>query len=800
MLAKIFKVLLPEALGETQKNNSVASSPSPQNNEHLIPEQKEEVHEMSVIDSFKSVVQELDKIFVRLGDGPVANLPQSEITTLVRQIPLLVMQSGDNAHQYAISFAQVLFNRLFENSNPIFQEMQLVSIKAIRDVDVSIGKDITNWVIMLPEEHSFNAKAILGLIRFQLIKVSSYDVQLAKMVQAGSQKAIELAIILVKSCCIEGRFAKAMAEEFSRTIALLKNLPGIEGLGADSQPQQENNNNNNVSPPANISTASTNNVSSKVDPVENIDPTLLNNVSSFFKQWVHTLCKSEKKDPDTCLALLRSIGQTNAQLPSIINAQNLAALINICTKSVVETAYQLSSPGSTTISWYKYVDALTPLLVLLVRHAQPGEELVMPKGESPAKLLVRRLTVVLNVLVKIIIQDHDSKGTEFRQRVHFRIFSSLQVMLFQSMIGKRREESEEIKALKLQTALVFSDSLLLLAPTVVPGFTFAWLELASHRLFMPTLLLANPKVGWLHFQKLLLELFKFLQPFLEAVELPESVHVVYKGTIRVLLVLLHDFPEFLCDYHYSFCDVIPSTCVQMRNLILSAFPRKMRLPDPFQSLKIDLLPEIQHDPDVRSDYLASLGRVPAYTQSLDACLAGKSNSFARHFRETIQYKDEDSGRLRYNIPLMNATVLLCGVVAIQQPNPGVAFPLSHPRSLEVFNMMLSELDAEGRYFVLNGVANQLRYPNKHTYYFSCLLLYMFASNSNHEFIQEQIARVLLERLIVNRPHPWGLLVTFIELIKNESYNFQHCAFIHCAPEIENLFDSVENHMKEKNKE
>jgi CCR4-Not complex component, Not1 len=27
------------------------------------------------------------------------------------------------------------------------------------------------------------------------------------------------------------------------------------------------------------------------------------------------------------------------------------------------------------------------------------------------------------------------------------------------------------------------------------------------------------------------------------------------------------------------------------------------------------------------------------------------------------------------------------------------------------------------------------------------------------------ARVLLERLIVNRPHPWGLLITFIELIK-----------------------------------
>ena len=54
-----------------------------------------------------------------------------------------------------------------------------------------------------------------------------------------------------------------------------------------------------------------------------------------------------------------------------------------------------------------------------------------------------------------------------------------------------------------------------------------------------------------------------------------------QGTLRVLLVLLHDFPEFLCDYHFSFCDVIPPNCIQMRNLILSAFPRNMRLPDPF---------------------------------------------------------------------------------------------------------------------------------------------------------------------------------------------------------------------------
>ncbi|KAI3902831.1 hypothetical protein MKW92_048223 [Papaver armeniacum] len=34
--------------------------------------------------------------------------------------------------------------------------------------------------------------------------------------------------------------------------------------------------------------------------------------------------------------------------------------------------------------------------------------------------------------------------------------------------------------------------------------------------------------------------------------LGEHVHFLYKGTLRVLLVLLHHFPEFLCNYHFSF--------------------------------------------------------------------------------------------------------------------------------------------------------------------------------------------------------------------------------------------------------
>ena len=108
-----------------------------------------------------------------------------------------------------------------------------------------------------------------------------------------------------------------------------------------------------------------------------------------------------------------------------------------------------------------------------------------------------------------------------------------------------------------------------------------------------------------------------MEPFLRNAQLTDSIRVLYRGTLRVLLVLLHDFPQFLCEFHFSFCDVIPPSCIQMRNLILSAFPRSMKLPDPFQpNLKVDLLPEISQAPVNLSDVTAVLDRTNSLSPEL----------------------------------------------------------------------------------------------------------------------------------------------------------------------------------------
>mgnify|MGYP002776922186 CR=1 FL=1 len=54
-------------------------------------------------------------------------------------------------------------------------------------------------------------------------------------------------------------------------------------------------------------------------------------------------------------------------------------------------------------------------------------------------------------------------------------------------------------------------------------YSFAWLELVSHRMFMPKLLLINSQKGWPLVQRLLVALFKFMEPYLRNAELSDPV-------------------------------------------------------------------------------------------------------------------------------------------------------------------------------------------------------------------------------------------------------------------------------------
>jgi CCR4-NOT transcription complex subunit 1 len=444
---------------------------------------------------------------------------------------------------------------------------------------------------------------------------------------------------------------------------------------------------------------------------------------------------------------------------------------------------------------YTAIDALSKLIVWLVKVLDPA----LPGGPPPGSVArkIKLLSLFLTSLAHVLVTEFETKQERFNQRPYLRLLTNLIQEL--NIPDPVKFDSNQDGVL-----LAFADCLGLLRPTKVPVFAFAWLELVSHRMFMPKMLLSKSPRCQVVFQRLLLDLFVLMQPYLRNAELSNSIRLLYRGTLRVLLVLLHDFPEFLCDFHFSFCDVIPTTCIQMRNLILSAFPRNMCLPDPFTpNLKVDLLPEIALPPRIVSDVMGTLDKCRHVLVHVDGYLAkrGPVSAFAA-ILSALSLRNTSAGPgaatkavkkagTQYNVPLINSLVLYVGGQGIAKLKSSSAMPSEfHSHAcMDIFDSLVTNLDSEGRYYVLNAIVNQLRYPNNHTHYFSRALLSLFL-NAKQAAVMEQITRVLLERLIVHRPHPWGLLITFIELIKNPRYDFWERPFIHCAPDIERLFECV----------
>ncbi|XP_060784347.1 CCR4-NOT transcription complex subunit 1 isoform X2 [Neoarius graeffei] len=673
-----------------------------------------------------------------------------------------------------------------------YRECHLLVLKALQDSRAYgpqwCNKQITRCLIECRDEYKYNVEAVELLIRNHLVNMQQYDLHLAQSMENGLHyMAVAFAMQLVKLLLVDERSVSHITEAdlFHTIETLMRTCAHSRANAPEGLPQlmdvvrsnyeamiDRHHGGPNFMMHSGISQAS-----EYDDP-----PGLREKAEYLLREWVN-LYHSAAAGRDSTKAFSAFVGQMHQQ--GILKTDDLITrFFRLCTEMCVEISYraqaeQQHNPAASAAiiraKCYHNLDAFVRLIALLVKHSGEATNTVTK---------INLLNKVLGIVVGVLIQDHDVRQADFQQLPYHRIFIMLLLEL--------NAPEHVLETINFQTLTAFCNTFHILRPTKAPGFVYAWLELISHRIFIARMLAHTPQQkGWPMYAQLLIDLFKFLAPFLRNVELNKPMQILYKGTLRVLLVLLHDFPEFLCDYHYGFCDVIPPNCIQLRNLILSAFPRNMRLPDPFTpNLKVDMLSEINIAPRILTNFT---GVMPSqFKKDLDSYLKTRSPvTFLSELRSNLQVSNEPGNR--YNIQLINALVLYVGTQAIAHIHNKGSTPsmstITHSAHMDIFQNLAVDLDTEGRYLFLNAIANQLRYPNSHTHYFSCTMLYLFAE-ANAEAIQEQITRVLLERLIVNRPHPWGLLITFIELIKNPAFKFWSHDFVHCAPEIEKLFQSV----------
>ncbi|TDH65786.1 hypothetical protein CCR75_009587 [Bremia lactucae] len=703
--------------------------------------------------------------------------------------------------------------------NELFLEILVSSLEALTCCCDKLRKEIVGWVVRAPvdDKLKLHCGIIVALIRFKVVDARDFDIYLARNMERNSI-AIEFAAHVVRQCVTMDHVS--VAAQLSNTIEALariverhgvattnKNVQILAALLEQARVQKVQ---NCLAPPApskNMGAIGSGSAAKTASerPLVQEHAAFRHTVSNALEHWIAIYNDpiGNSKMHAQYLQMLKQYGLlADDESVSLFFKFGTELCVDACLKSSVSASVTLKAGVKVSLN-YAVLDALTHLMALLVKYLDP----------LPASKL-QVLNHAVGAIANVLVATHDlsrKKKAPFDQRVFFRMFVNLMKEL------TAREPT--LDSIHLPVLNTFASALNTLQPAGLPGFVFAWTELISHRCFMPLLLRAKQQRGWQILHRLLMNLLTFMEPFLRcanlAAPLPDSITALYNGVLRIILVLLHDYPDFLSDFYTSFCDVLPAACVQLRNVILSAFSRSIRVPDPLtQGLQVSQLPEVSVAPRLMPTWGAALTHngIKDYVDEFLHATANRASVFPADLISKLMrpasLSERDLTACKYALPALNALILHLGKEGIANMTDGGLMPTSalppltradsansptskfeQTAAMDLFRYLADELDAEGRYWYFSALANHLRYPNSHTHYFSCVILYLFSYSSN-KLVKEQITRVLIERLIANRPHPWGLLVTFIELIRNKSYKFWEQEYLVCSNEIKEVFDDV----------
>ncbi|KAL8937215.1 MAG: hypothetical protein Q9211_003799 [Gyalolechia sp. 1 TL-2023] len=694
--------------------------------------------------------------------GPLVNA--------INQMWDLVVSSPVHIETLAWTTAQMACMALYQDTDNLLAiDVVVQLLDKLCQLSSNIYREVVNVFVHQEEERVLNAAVTIALIEVGLLDVRQVDLALAKLLSDRREEAIQALSDIMDALLLNDHPIILRADLATSLSAIGQWLSAAPDLKAGED----------------LVHRLRDWGAPEVTPFEPNEQSRIKQIHSqyTFNEWL-TLCSQPNPSEKVLGAFIAQL-----HLRQTLNSQeDVTLFLRICIDCAVD-AYE-QDEGNGANDGYFAIDGLAKLLVLLVKHQGEADGAV--KASKAAYM-----NSLLSLVVLILNNHHVMRGEHFNQRVFFRLFSSI-LCDWSDLARYSFQQLHQDRDM----VLVFADCFLMLQPRYLPAFTYSWMMLVSHRMFMPALLkladdevstlpgeptTANRTKGWEPYANIVEVLFTYISDMLRPPMALSLAKDLYRGALRILLILHHDFPEFLAENHYRLCNAIPSHCTQLRNLVLSASPSSLfEVPDPFSvGLKVDRLDEVRRPPRIGGNTVAPLVRAHI-KDILDDVIGSTSASEA-----TVQLVASACGP-RHSSPdgvdaqLLHAIVLYLGESAIDVANQkgGPAFDNTSPQATFI-TKLAKELHPEARYHFLSSITNQLRYPNSHTHYFGYALLHLFGTDladQQESDVRQQITRVLLERLIVHRPHPWGLIVTLLELLKNPAYMFWDLPFIKAAPE------------------
>lgn len=386
----------------------------------------------------------------------------------------------------------------------------------------------------------------------------------------------------------------------------------------------------------------------------------------------------------------------------------------------------------------------------------------------------------MHALASSMKAEHSSRPLQFNQRPYYRFF----IIILQSL------KKPEFKMLPHNEMLQYiALALHEVAPRHCPGFTFAWLDLVSHRNFMPDLLrLKNDDKYFAgKFVVLLCEMYEFLRFLVPPNEQFNSPNLMLylQAVVRITLVLAHDFQDFLVQHYFELLLRLPEQCIQLRNIILSACPSNVKLPNPKSGIHFDRLPEEKTPPSITFDYKQLLG-FRGIKEDIDKYMVTGAQSLLVDVCNKLISLDSVTRTKRPGTEVFHAIVLYLAEIGIVYDPPKKELTIT-----STLLNIISKLDLQAREQLINAMFNEIRYPNSYTQYFIMFLLHT-VENGTPALIQEQVMRILLERVTAHSPVPWGITAFFLELTQNPKYDIMNKSFVKGFKEIEAIIAARQN--------
>lgn len=392
---------------------------------------------------------------------------ESPIVDDINQIWDLAVSSPSNIDTVALTCAHTICMSLHGDSlSPLGVDVLVQLLQRLCQLSLSTHKEVVIWFADQDDEKLLNVPVTVSLLEVGLMELRQVDVMLTKIIDDRKEIAIDFMFDIMNALLLNshpialradfasslGAMGQWLAEEpdLTRAKELMQRLKdwGVHEL-IESRPDERS-------------------------------IIRQHQLQYIFTEWI-TICNQPVQAGKMFGAFISQLHQKQ-----LLNSQEeMALFLRLCIESSIESydREEMSSNGITNEGYFA-IDCLAKLIVLLVKNQ--GEVDGAVRGNKPAYM-----NSILSLITLILNSHHVMRGERFNQRVFFRLFSSI--------LCEWHDLAREGYAQDRDMVLVFAENFLMLEPRHFPGFTYSWLILVSHRIFMPGLLkLSDDVVGSFH--------------------------------------------------------------------------------------------------------------------------------------------------------------------------------------------------------------------------------------------------------------------------------------------------------------